>query len=101
MNLTELATQCGARFENWLTNPPRPRLLYFTPDQLTAFVERIREEERARLHAHRPMFIRLAEAVEAAGARRGRAGQAPSDYGPEIAALVNAIDSAIREARDA
>ena len=32
---------------------------------------------------------RLAEAVEAAGTRRGRLGQAPSDYEPEICALIN------------
>jgi hypothetical protein len=48
------------------------------------------------LAAKRSALIRLAEEVEAAGYRRGLAGKAPSDYEPEICALVNAIDAAIR-----
>lgn len=52
--------------------------------------------ERERIAGMRSQFIKLAEAVEAAGYRRGLQGKPPSDYEPEICRLINAFDVAIR-----
>lgn len=32
-----LAQESGAKIENWMTNPPKPGLIYMTPEQLEHF----------------------------------------------------------------
>lgn len=43
-NYDSLAVQCGGRLESWMTNPPKPAMWHFTPDQRDAFARAIEAE---------------------------------------------------------
>lgn len=41
-----MAKEAGAQIETWMTNPPKPAMYCMTPEQLMAFAQRLRQEER-------------------------------------------------------
>jgi hypothetical protein len=85
-SLTELAKQCGARV---LTNGVEHRIT-FDEDQLTAFVERIREEEREKAEQDARRYRWL------------RAGNYPIAFARSVLNdIPNGIDAAIDAAMEA
>lgn len=47
----EKAREVGALVENWMINPPKPRLFYMTPEQLVQFRNKVLEEAAAYVHS--------------------------------------------------
>lgn len=45
-NYDSLAVQSGGRLESWMTNPPKPAMWHFTPDQRDAFARAIEADVR-------------------------------------------------------